>query len=61
MNRNVCEYLPFESAVKIIKGVMNNNTEIITNKNILIFLCYTIVVLILSIIIFKRKMIRDKK
>ena len=59
--RNVCEYLPFEAAVKIIKGVMNNNIEIITNKNILIFSCYTIAVLILSIIIFKRKMISDNK
>ena len=57
----VCEYLPFESCVTIIKGIMNNNIEIISTRNIIVFSVYTILVLIISIIIFKKKMISDNK
>ena len=57
----VCEYLPFESCVTIIKGIMNNNIEIISRRNIIVFSVYTILVLIISIIIFKKKMISDNK
>lgn len=57
----VCEYLPFESAVTIIKGIMNNNLEVISSRNIIVFCFYTIAILILSIVIFKKKMISDNK
>lgn len=57
----VCEYLPFESAVTIIKGIMNNNLELISSRNIIVFCVYTIAILVLSIIVFKRKMISDNK
>lgn len=57
----VCEYLPFESSVTIIKGIMNNTLEIISCRNIIVFCVYTIAILILSIIIFKKKMISDNK
>ena len=57
----VCEYLPFESCVTIIKGIMNNNIEIISTRNIIVYSVYTILVLIISIIIFKKKMISDNK
>ena len=57
----VCECLPFESCVTIIKGIMNNNIEIISTRNIIVFSVYTILVLIISIIIFKKKMISDNK
>lgn len=57
----VCEYLPFESAVTIIKGIMNNNLELITAGNIIVFGIYTITILILSIILFNKKMISDNK
>lgn len=56
-----CEYLPFESAVTIIKGIMNNNLELITAGNIIVFGIYTITILILSIILFNKKMISDNK
>ena len=56
-----CEYLPFESCVTIIKGIMNNTLDIISLRNILVFSIYTIIVLVLSIIIFKKKMLSDKK
>lgn len=57
----VCEYLPFESAVTIIKGIMNNNLELISIRNIIVFCVYTIVILVLSVIVFKKKMISDNK
>ena len=57
----ICEYLPFESCVTIIKGVMNTNLESITIRNIIVFSIYTILALIISILIFKEKMISDNK
>lgn len=57
----VCEYLPFESAVTIIKGIMNNNLGLISIRNVIVFCVYTIAILVLSIIVFKRKMISDNK
>ena len=57
----VCELLPFESALNIIKGVLNNNYDIISVRNIIVFSVYTIVVLIISIIVFKKKMVSDNK
>ena len=57
----VCELLPFESALNIIKGVLNNNYDIISARNIIIFSIYTIAVLIISIIVFKKKMVSDNK
>ena len=57
----ICEYLPFESCVTIIKGVMNANLESITRRNIIVFSIYTILALIISILIFKEKMISDNK
>ncbi len=58
---SICKYLPFESSVTIIKGIMNNNLELISSRNIIVFCSYTIAILILSIIIFKKKMISDNK
>ena len=57
----ICEYLPFESCVTIIKGIMNANLESITIRNISVFSIYTILALIISILIFKEKMISDNK
>ena len=57
----VCEYLPFESCVTIIKGIMNNNLKIISTRNIVVFSIYTIVILAISVVIFKKKMISDNK
>ena len=57
----ICEYLPFESCVTIIKGIMNANLESITIRNIIVFSIYTILALVVSIIIFKKKMISDNK
>lgn len=59
--RNVCKYLPFESAVTIIKGIINNNLSLISIQNVIVFSVYTIAILALSIIVFKKKMISDNK
>jgi len=57
----ICEYLPFESCVTIIKGIMNNNLEIITTRNIVVFSIYTIIILVISARVFKNKMISYNK
>lgn len=57
----ICEFLPFESCVTIIKGIMNNNLEIISARNIVVFCAYTIAILVISVIVFKKKMISDNK
>ena len=57
----ICDFLPFESCVTIIKGIMNNNIELISARNIILFCIYTIVILIISVIVFKNKMLNDNK
>ncbi len=57
----ICELLPFESALNIIKGVLNSTPEIITKENIIVFSLYMIITLVLSIIVFKNKMVSDNK
>ena len=57
----ICEYLPFESCVTIIKGIMNANLESIIIRNIIVFLVYTIIMFTISIIVFRKKMISDNK
>ena len=57
----ICEFLPFESCVTIIKGIMNANLESITIRNIIVFLVYTIIMFTISIIVFRKKMISDNK
>lgn len=57
----ICEYLPFESCLTILKGVMNNSLESIKAKNITVFVVYTIAILAISAVVFKRKMVSDNK
>ena len=59
--RVICEILPFESSLNIIKGVLNNQLDIISLQNIIVFVLYTIVTLALAILIFKKKMVSDDK
>lgn len=57
----ICEVLPFESSLKIVKGILNNNLQIISTRNIIVFSVYTVVILIISILTFKKKMLSDNK
>lgn len=59
--RRVCEYLPFESCVTVIKGIVNNEINIISVRNIIIIVIYMIIVLFLSTLMFKRNMLSDNK
>lgn len=56
----VCEYLPFESCLAILKGIMNNNLEIIEARNVFVFVIYTIIAFMQSVIIFRQKLSSDK-
>ena len=57
----ICKILPFESCLNIIRGILNNNLCLISLRNIIVFAIYTLVVLILSIVVFKKKMVSDNK
>ena len=57
----ICDILPFESCLNIIKGFLNNDFGIISLRNIIVFSIYTILIFILSIIVFKKKMTSDNK
>lgn len=52
----ICEFLPFESCVKIMNGVLNNNLGLIKPRNVAVFSIYTIIIVMLSSIIFKKKL-----
>jgi ABC-2 type transport system permease protein len=57
----VCEMLPFESCLNIIKGILNNNLDVILPRNIIVFLLYMLGILMLSVTAFKKKMFSDNK
>ena len=57
----ICEFLPFDSALVIIKGILNNKLQTITMQNIIIFSAYMIGFLVLSTLVFKKKMTSDNK
>lgn len=57
----ICEILPFESCLTILKGIMNNSLESIHARNVVIFAVYTILLLVISVIIFKKQMVSDNK
>ena len=57
----ICEILPFESCLTIIKGFLNNDFSMISSRNIIVFCLYTFIVLVISIIVFKKKMVSDNK
>ena len=58
---SICEILPFESCLNIVRGTLNNDFSMISTRNIITFAIYTIVVLVTTIIIFKKKMVSDNK
>ena len=56
----VCKVLPFESCVTILKAFVNTNFTLIEPRNIIVLLVYTILILVASILIFKKKMLNTK-
>ena len=59
--RRICEYLPFESVVTLIRGISSNNVSIITPRNIIIVVMYTVITFILSTYLFNKNMLSDNK
>ncbi len=55
----ICEYLPFESCLTILKGIMNNDFQSIKMRNIAVFVIYTLLILTVSVMVFKKKMTSD--
>lgn len=56
----ICDALPFESSLIIIKWILND-INMISTKNIILFVIYLLVILLFSSFSFKRKMISDDK
>ena len=57
----VCECLPFESALTILRAVMNNDFGMIETRNIITLAIYLILIIAISVIVFKKKMTSDNR
>ena len=57
----VCKVLPFESCLNIIQGTLHNDFSNLSLIHVIVFLIYFIAFLLLSIIVFKKRMISDNK
>ena len=57
----ICKALPFEACLNIIQGTLHNDFSNLTLTHIIVFLIYFIAVLLLSIIVFKKRMVSDNK
>ena len=59
--RVICELLPFESCLNIIRGTLNGDWGMISVRNIITFAIYLVLVLVLAIWLFRKKMVSDNK
>ena len=57
----ICKILPFEACLNIIQGTLHSNFSNLKLIHIIVFLIYFIAVMLLSIIIFKKRMTSDNK
>ena len=57
----ICKMLPFEACLNIIQGTLHNNFTNLTLTHMIVFIIYFIVIISLSIILFKKRMISDNK
>lgn len=56
----ICNILPFARCVDITKGILNNNYQDML-PTIIILSIYTVIIVTIAVIIFKKKMISDNK
>ncbi|MDO5557754.1 MAG: ABC transporter permease [Clostridia bacterium] len=56
----LCNILPFSRCVDITKGILNNNYDKL-GENCLILIVYIAVVVFISMLIFRKKMVSDNK
>ena len=57
----ICKILPFEACLNIIQGTLHNDYSNLSLIHIIVFLIYFITILLLSIIVFKKRMVSDNK
>lgn len=57
----ICKALPFEACLNIIQGTLHNDFSNLTSEHIIVFLVYFIAVILLSIFVFRKRMISDNK
>ena len=57
----ICKILPFEACLNILQSVLNNDFSNLTVANIVVFAVYFVGVILLSIIVFRKRMISDNK
>lgn len=54
----ICNILPFQSALNITKGILNN--KIIVLSDIAVLAIYTLLIVIIAVVLFKNKLAGDK-
>ena len=59
--RVICELLPFERCLNIIRGTLNGDWGMISVRNIITVAIYLVLVLVLAIWLFRKKMVSDNK
>ena len=57
----ICKALPFEACLNIIQGTLHCDYSNLSFTNIIIFAIYFILTIIISVIVFKKRMISDNK
>ena len=56
----VCEVLPFESALTLLKAALNLDLSVIEPRNIIVFCAYTVAFFVLSVVLFNKNMSKGK-
>lgn len=57
----ICELLPFEACLNILQGTLHSDFSNVTITHTIVFIIYFVAVILLSIVIFKKRMISDNK
>lgn len=56
----ICKILPFQSTLNITKSVLNNSYNNILTSTLIVVI-YTVIIIVLEIFLFKKKMISDSR
>ena len=57
----ICEILPFEGILNIVKATLNNDISMVSIWNILSFFIYTSILFLITMLVFKKNMVSDNK
>lgn len=56
----ICKILPFSRSLDITKGILNNNYDNLLNSSI-VLMVYTILILLIAVLLFKKRLESDNK